>query len=260
MALGSALAIGALTVGGSLLQNSATKKAANKAADTSLAVAEKNNQLARENRDMLTTRIDPFVGRGNIAGNAINELLGLQAYAPTAPSPAIPSSPTAPRTLQDYYARVSGTVPTPATTQPAATPTAATSATAPSAFDRYLNSTGYKFRVNEGMDALNSGFAGKGLLDSGASRRASLQFGQDIASDEFGRYLGALGTQQQVGLGGASALAGVGQNFVNSVSNNNNSAGTAAANAALIKGQSNANMWGGIANAFGGLFGSSYGG
>lgn len=266
MALGSALAIGALAVGSQVLGDKAANKAAGKAADTSLAVAEKNNQLARDIYGQNQATLSPFVNRGNVAGDSINALLGL---------PSVQQQPQAQQTAQpavrplssfggvdDYYRYIlqqqqnpQGTVTTPT---PAATP-AVTPITAKSAFDNYLGSTGYQFRVNEGQNALNSGFAGKGLLDSGASRQASQAFGQNIASDEFGRYLGYLSNQQGVGLSGGSALAGVGQNYVNNVSANNNSAGTAAANAALIKGQNTQNLFGGIAGGLGSLLGSSYG-
>ena len=125
------------------------------------------------------------------------------------------------------------------------------STTPQNAFDIFRNSTGYQFRLNEGMNALNSGYAGAGVVQSGAAMKSALKYGQDYASNEFGNYLGYLGNQQGVGLSGASALAGVGQNYANSVMANNNSAGSAAANAALMKGANNpfANMAGMIGGA-----------
>ena len=107
------------------------------------------------------------------------------------------------------------------------------------AFDIFRNSTGYQFRLGEGMDALNSGYAGAGVLQSGDAMRAATEYGQNFASNEFGNYMGQLQNQQGVGLAGASALAGVGQNYAGMVSQNNNSAGTAAANAALVSGANN---------------------
>nr|MBF6602758.1 hypothetical protein [Sphingorhabdus sp.] len=55
------------------------------------------------------------------------------------------------------------------------------------------------------------------------------------------------------------AIAGVGQNYVNNVTANNNSAATVAANAALMKGQAKTDMYGGIANGLGKFLGSSFG-
>jgi hypothetical protein len=55
-------------------------------------------------------------------------------------------------------------------------------------------------------------------------------------ANEFGKYLGYLGGQQQVGLTAASAQAGVGQGYANAVSANNNNASNTASNAALATG------------------------
>lgn len=125
---------------------------------------------------------------------------------------------------------------------------------AENAFDIFRNSTGYQFRVNEGMDALNSGFAGSGLLQSGAALRALDDYRQNAASAEFGNYMGLLGQQQAVGAGSASALAGVGQNFAANagslIMNNANNQ----ANAAIARGQNN--VFGNLAGTIGGgLFG-----
>lgn len=132
------------------------------------------------------------------------------------------------------------------------------------AFDRFRNSSGYDFRLNQGMNALASNFRGRGVSQSGAADKALLRFGQDYGSNEFGRYMGYLGNQQGVGLSAASALAGVGQNFANSVSANNQNAANAVSNAALVNGQNQANAWGTGFNALGNFagqaLGSSFGG
>lgn len=126
-------------------------------------------------------------------------------------------------------------------------------------FNRYQRSTGYQHRLNEGYDALNSGYAGAGVLQSGAAMKGAVRFGQNFASNEFGNYMNMLGNQQGVGLSGASALAGVGQNYANSMAANNNDRAGAIGNAALIQGQNNP-----FANALGmlggGLFGMGRGG
>lgn len=101
------------------------------------------------------------------------------------------------------------------------------------AFDQFRNSTGYNFRVKEGMNALNSGYAGAGTIKSGAAMKAAVDYGQNMASQEFGNYLNALGNQQGVGMSSASALAGVGQNFANSMSAINTNRADAVGNAAL---------------------------
>lgn len=131
-----------------------------------------------------------------------------------------------------------------------------------SAFDRFRAGTNYNFRLNEGLRALDHSAASRGMIDSGASRKAAIGFGQSLASNELGNYMNFLQGQQQMGLAGASALAGVGQNFVNTSANTNQGMADALSNSALMRGAANQQMWGGIGNALGmaagNLFGSSY--
>ncbi|MBI0477504.1 hypothetical protein D9601_19395 [Sphingomonas sp. MA1305] len=135
-------------------------------------------------------------------------------------------------------------------------------AAANAAFDAYKGSTEYTSRFNEGQRAVTAALGGKGLLDSGAAQRAILKYGQTFASNEFGNYLGNLQTQQQTGLGAASALAGNGQNYANAVSYNNGQAANTAANSALATGSAINGVLGSALSAYGlsqGV-GSSYGG
>lgn len=132
-----------------------------------------------------------------------------------------------------------------------ATPSAQDAAN--SAYEIFKRSTNYQGRLKEGANALNSMWAGGGAVKSGAAGKAFEKYGQDYASNELMNYMNLLGNQQGVGMGAASAQAGVGQNYVNTVSANNNAAGTAAANAALAKGN---NSFGNVLGLIGGgLFG-----
>ena len=268
---------GVASIGGALLSSSAQKKAANKAADVSLQTAQENNRLAQNIYNQNAAALTPFQQRGNAAGNAINALLGLGVPQQQQPQmnpmmrfgtpygymggsgigdgmierqmfESMGGDMYYPQGYREDLPQVGANGQYQAMTSPQADYN--------NAFNNYRNSTGYQFRFNEGMRALD---AGAPVLNSGARLKAALNYGQNIASNEFGNYLGQLANQQGVGLSGASAQAGVGQNYVNTVSANNNSAGTAAANAALMRGQATSNMWGGIANGIGGIFGSSFG-
>lgn len=279
----------AASIGGGLLSANAQKKAANKAADTSLQTAQMNNALAEKIYNHNQANLNPYNARGNAAGDMINALLGLntaQAAAPTiAQSPtSFAGSPlgtvSARMPVQsrepsfypvtndvDRIGRIYSMTGDPiGRPQQMAAPMAAPQTVAPAglnpeaAFNNYLNSTGYQFRVNEGNKAINQGYAAGGMLESGAALKALQDRGQNIATDYFKDYIGMLANQQGVGLSGASAVAGVGQNYVNTVSANNNSAGTAAANAALAKGAINSNLYAGIGNSLGNLAGSMFGG
>ncbi|CAB5222559.1 hypothetical protein UFOVP368_16 [uncultured Caudovirales phage] len=119
-------------------------------------------------------------------------------------------------------------------------------------FDIFKNSTGYKFRLGEGLDAVGSAYAGIGGLQSGAAMRGINEYGQNFASNEFGNYLNALGGQQAVGAGAGSALAGVGQNFAGTVIGNNN-------NNAQNQMQAQLGRQNGFANALGTLGGAGFG-
>lgn len=131
------------------------------------------------------------------------------------------------------------------------------SAAAKAAFDQYRNSTGYDFRVNQGLNAVNSGYAGRGSIKSGAAMKAVNDYGQGMASQEFGNYLNALGNQQSLGMSAGSALAGVGQNYANSLGNIYTQNGANQANAALVKANALGSGINGLANLGGSILGGS---
>jgi len=82
--------------------------------------------------------------------------------------------------------------PTPHYTAPTFTPPAYTP---PPAFnykpfegpnaETVLNTPGYKFRLNQGEEALQNAKAAQGILGTGATLKAILGYGQDYASNEF---------------------------------------------------------------------------
>jgi hypothetical protein len=261
MAIGTMAAIGlAAAAGGSVLSASSQKKAASKAADTSLQVASQNNALAQNIYGQNQQALSPYMQRGNAAGEQMNALLGLGGAANS--NQALPTQqPMQQQAMGGQNALMAskpwlssgfggsgvqfaepqmGYTPQQGTMPPQSGFGGQTAQQAAgNAFDIFRNSTGYQFRLGEGMNALNSGYAGAGVLQSGDALIKANEYGQNFASNEFGNYMGYLGNQQGVGLGGASALAGVGQNYVNTISNNNNNAGTAQANAQLVAGQNN---------------------
>jgi len=69
---------------------------------------------------------------------------------------------------------------------------------APTSGQQVLNDDpGYQFRMNEGMKAINASAAAKGGLQSGAALKAAQQYGQGLASQEYGASYGrALGRNQ----------------------------------------------------------------
>lgn len=77
-----------------------------------------------------------------------------------------------------------------------------------SGFNNYLNSTGYKFQLQQGGQAVTGNNAARGNLNSGATGKALTTFGQNIGSGYFQNYLTDLGNlnNQQ----GATAGQGIG--------------------------------------------------
>jgi hypothetical protein len=282
MALVTALALGAVAAG-SVISASSKKKAAGRAADAQRDASDQNAQVQREQLQVAQGALNPYVQRGNAAGNAMNALLGLggdtqqQQQMPTQ-QPNVNAlynggygtagqyqeaggnpfggqfqnnrlgqyqqmandGMPMPGNITGYGSGTFNNDGTQATTGGSlGQPTQNAAQAASGAFDNFRNSTGYQFRLGEGMNALNSGYAGAGTLQSGAAMKAATEYGQNYASGEFGNYMGYLGNQQGTGLSGASALAGVGQNYANSITANNNQLASTLGNAALVKGNNN---------------------
>jgi hypothetical protein len=94
------------TIGGAVLSSSAQNKAAKQANQSEQAATQAQLQLGREsmalNKDIYNSNyqtLSPFVSRGNVAGDAINALLGLpQAPAMQSPLATPPAGGTAPQT------------------------------------------------------------------------------------------------------------------------------------------------------------------
>lgn len=107
------------------------------------------------------------------------------------------------------------------------------------AFKNFIGNSDYAFQFGEGANKVNSGYAGNGTLQSGAAMRGIEDYRQNLQSGYRGEYNQLLAGQQALGMNAAGAQAGIATNYGNTVSANNNSAGTAAANAALIRGQNN---------------------
>jgi hypothetical protein len=158
-------------------------------------------------------------------------------------------------------------VPTPVGQTPVPpTGTPANNALSPQdAFKNFTDSAGMQFQLEQGANALNNLYAAHGALQSGAAMKALQGFGQQTAlNNYFLPYLGLLGNQQSIGAGAASSIAGVGQNFGNtaaSIAANQGAAigngADAVANAGLVRGANNANIYGGLGSALGNI-GSSF--
>lgn len=269
-------------IGGAVAGSNAQKKAAQTASQTARDTTAENNALARQIYGENKGTLSPYIQQGYGANALLGDLLGIprQQQPTNNMGGAYVGQPNAlggygygdgfgGGALAGYgdpmrYAGQDYIAPAPQQNALAGVAGAPQQSNYQSAFDNYRNSTGYNFRFGEGMKALNSNFAAKGILQSGAAQKAALQYGQNIASQEFGNYLGQLTNQQSVGLSAGNALAGVGTNYSANVSANNTAAAGVAANAAMASGNATSNMWnnigGSVGNALGSWGMSSYGG
>lgn len=248
---------GAIAATGAVASSAIGSSAASKAAQASTDAANQSAAVQREQLAAAQNALSPYQQAGLPATQQINALLGLGGSAGTAATPGHPdyaaytnsqpdlvadwqrnhSNMTADQYGQYHYSTYGQNEGRnlPMTGGTAATAGTDGTAAANAAFDQFRKSTGYDFRVNQGMNAVNSGYAGKGAIKSGAAMKAINDYGQGMASQEFGNYLNALGNQQSLGMSAGSALAGVGQNYANSLGNIYQQNGANQANSAIIK-------------------------
>lgn len=120
----------------------------------------------------------------------------------------------------------------------------------------------YQFRLTQGLRGVDAGAAQSGGLDSGATRKAEMQYGANLGSQAFDAYAGRLQSLAGLGQGSAQSLGSLGQQNVNAQSGLYGDIGTSQGSAAINKGNIWGNLYSGLGRqAFGGGFGSSsYGG
>lgn len=213
---------GAIAAAGAVGAAALTSKSNSKAINTSVAAQQRSEDaqlgFQREARAENTAALSPFMQRGNVAGETINAALGL-GYSP------------------GYSASVG------APSDPAAAAT--------NAYELFKKSTGYETRFNEGNRSLAANYFGGGVGQSGAAVKAALRYGQGFASNEFGNWLGALGGQQQIGFGGASALAGVSQTFADRAGQISQNGADMTSEAAVARARNQGALWTGLAGTLG---------
>lgn len=116
----------------------------------------------------------------------------------------------------------------------------------PKGYQGFEATPGYDFRLQQGLDAVQGSAAASGGLFSGRSMKALNDYGQGMASQEYGNYLNRLGGMVDSGQGAAGLQATAGANFAAGASNALGSAGNAQAAGAIGAG----NAWqSGIGNA-----------
>jgi hypothetical protein len=117
------------------------------------------------------------------------------------------------------------------------------------AFNNYLGSTDYKFRMGSGQRAITGSRAARGILNSGRTGTRLTDFGQELGSRYMDRYLGNLDSDSRLGFNAA-------QTYGNVITGN----ASAMAQGALQTGRDLADqtgsMWSGIGEGLGTIAGS----
>lgn len=128
----------------------------------------------------------------------------------------------------------------------------------------YQKDPGYDFRLSEGQKALDRSAAAAGGLQSGAALKAASRFGQDYASNEYGKAYDRFNTDKTnqfnrlaslagVGQMANNALSSAGQNYANQYSNLAMINASNQGNAALSAGNARASSYSGLGNALGNI-------
>jgi len=253
--MGAAL-LGSAVIGGvgSAISGSKNSKAIKNATAAQTAANDKAVALQQEARNQNIGFQQPFYQTGLAANNRINALLGLsvpqQQQQPQFQQSFNGYTPPGMNTmgylnenpmLGDYMGQQGGQQ----TAQ--VMPQTNALADAQQGFGDWRDNTGYQFRFNEGIRAID---AGAPIRNSGATFKARQQYGQNIGSQEFYNYLGALTGQQQVGTGAANALSGVNTTYANNAAQIAQTQGQNLANSAVARANNSNNTLNGITSSF----------
>jgi hypothetical protein len=138
--------------------------------------------------------------------------------------------------------------------------------TQPFTMAQYQADPGYGFRLKRGLDAMERTAAARGGLLSGNQLRGAMEFGQDLASQEYGNAFNRFQTERSNILNPLQSLGGVGQTATNTLTNAAGNLGAGMAGAygnlgsalsanAINAGNARASGYMGTANALSGAVG-----
>lgn len=150
------------------------------------------------------------------------------------------------------------------TTQPNVAPGAATTGTTPTTgidpFATFYQSPDYQFRLGQGIQGLDASAAAQGTLDSGATRKAAIEYAGNVAAGEYNNYANRLAALAGVGQTTATNLGNLGQGYAATIGNTMVNQGNNMASSYLAKGQNYANTINNLAGIGQGLILNTAGG
>lgn len=98
-------------------------------------------------------------------------------------------------------------------------------------FSKFYQSPDYQFALDEGFKAMDRSAASRGRLYSGGYGQDLVNFGQGLATQNYGNFYGRLANLANVGQTASTNLGSFGQNKANSISNQYTNIGNARASA-----------------------------
>ncbi len=125
-------------------------------------------------------------------------------------------------------------------------------------FADFFASPDYKFRLSEGMKAIERSAAARGGLRSGATMKSIGNYAQGQASGEWNNYVNRIAALAGVGQSQANSDAAAGRDYANNMSNIYGQAGNARASAYANTGNAINPGVGNVAAAY--LYNKGYGG
>ena len=125
-------------------------------------------------------------------------------------------------------------------------------------YSAFYNSPDYQFALQQGQQAQDRSAAARGSLYSGQHTADSIQFGQGLASQQFGNYYNRLAGLAGVGQSAANQLGAAGQNMANNIGQANMWNAGNQMNSIYDKANANSNMWNQVAGVGGNLAGRFY--
>jgi hypothetical protein len=125
-------------------------------------------------------------------------------------------------------------------------------------YSAFYQSPDYTFALQQGQQALDRSAAARGSLYSGGNAVDTMNFGQGLASQQFGNFYNRLAGLAGVGQTAANQLGTSGQNYANSVGQMNQWNAQNQMGSIYDKSNANSNMWNQIAGIGGNLAGQFY--
>ena len=122
-------------------------------------------------------------------------------------------------------------------------------------FDRFRETPGYQFQMEEGLRAVEGSAAARGGLLRGSTLQRLQQTGQGIADQTYNQYFNRLAGLAGIGGQATNAVAAAGERQASSIANLISGQGQTDAQAQIARGANSAQMWGDIGNAAGQLAG-----